>query len=171
MNGRQVASARTQGKRSGALLSLKGRALRLLSLREHTHAELAAKLAPHCESPDELPTLLAELSAKGWLDDRRAMDSLVHRQAGRYGAARIRQVLQVKGVSPDLVADALSGLADTELARATAVWRKKFSAPAETPGEQARQIRFLLARGFSPSLVRQVVAGAAEHLCDGGDQP
>lgn len=155
----------TFGRASGpvgpATLSLRGRALRLLSQREHSRAELAAKLRPHCEASDEIDALLTDLEAKGWLDDKRASDSLVYRKSGRFGAARIRQDLQAKGLSPDLIASALEGLRASEVERALAVWQKKFGTPAQTPAERAKQMRFLLTRGFSASVVTRVVSGRA----------
>src|SRR3989344_6800695 len=66
-------------------LSLKGRALRLLSQREHSRSELAAKLAPHAESPEELAALLDQLVEQDWLSDQRAAQSLVHRRGPRLG--------------------------------------------------------------------------------------
>lgn len=152
---------RTNGPTKPATLSLRGRALRLLSQREHSRAELAAKLRPHCEASDELAALLTDLEAKGWLDDKRASDSLVHRKSGRFGAARIRQDLQAKGLSPELIASALEGLQASESMRALSVWQKKFGTPAPTPAERAKQMRFLLARGFSASVVGRVVSGRA----------
>ena len=44
--------------------SLKGRALRLLSQREHSRAELERKLARHEEEPGTLAKALDELAAK-----------------------------------------------------------------------------------------------------------
>ena len=49
----------------GFKLSLKGRALRLLSQREHSRAELVRKLSPHEEVPGELAQALDDLQAKG----------------------------------------------------------------------------------------------------------
>ena len=59
------------------------------------------------------------------------------------------------------MAQALDGLRDTELARAAEVWRQRFggSNPATDPREHARQVRFLMARGFSAETVRRVVRG------------
>ncbi len=152
---------RTNGPARPVTLSLRGRALRLLSQREHSRAELATKLRPHCEAADELDDLLADLEAKGWLDDKRASDSLVHRKSGRFGAARIKQDLQAKGLSPDLIASALEGLQASEAGRALSVWQKKFGMLAETPAGRAKQMRFLLARGFSAGVVGRVVSGRA----------
>lgn len=139
--------------------SLKGRALRLLSQREHSRAELERKLAPHEEVPGELAKALDELQARDFINDGRAVDSLVNRRAGKLGSARIQQELAQKGLSGEAVAEALEGLKETELGRAQAVWRKKFDAPPQDPQERAKQMRFLLTRGFNAEVVRRVVKG------------
>ena len=59
---------------SGHPLSLTGRALRLLSGREHSRAELQRKLAPHEETPGELAAVLDKLAAKDLQSDQRAVD-------------------------------------------------------------------------------------------------
>ena len=67
-------------------LSLKGRALRLLSGREHSRQELERKLASHEAEPGEMQRALDELQAKGFIDEQRVVDSVVHRRSGRLGA-------------------------------------------------------------------------------------
>lgn len=140
-------------------LSLKGRALRYLSAREHSRAELRRKLAPHEEEPGAIERVLDELTAKGFLSEARLVESVVHRRAQRLGAARIRQELQQKGIAPEAMATALAGLQDSELARARALWQRRFGAPPADAAERARQTRFLVARGFAPEAVRRVLAG------------
>jgi regulatory protein len=54
----------------------------------------------------------------------------------------------------------MAGLRETEFSRALAVWRKKFDRPAIEPNERAKQIRFLMTRGFNAEVVRKVVQGA-----------
>ena len=49
---------------------------------------------------------------------------------------------------------------DTEEARAREVWRKKFGQTVTDAKEQARQVRFLLARGFAAEVVRRVTRAA-----------
>jgi regulatory protein len=139
--------------------SLKGRALRLLSQREHSRAELERKLGPFEEEPGTLALALDELQAKGFISEQRVLESVIHRRAGKLGAARIRQELQAKGLERQLVEQAVAELKDSELARAREVWRKKFATPADSPAERARQMRFLTARGFSAEVVHRVVAG------------
>ncbi len=139
--------------------SLKGRALRLLGQREHTRSELERKLRAYEQEPGTLALALDELERKGYLNEQRAAQSLVHRRAGQYGATRLRQEMQEKGLARELIEQTLAGLKDSELARARDVWQRKFDAAPVTPQERARQTRFLLARGFSGDVVRRVLGG------------
>ena len=139
--------------------SLKGRALRLLSQREHSRVELERKLAAHEEVPGELAKALDELQARDFINDGRAVDSLVNRRAGKLGSARIRQELATKGLSGEAVSEALENLKDTEFSRAREVWRKKFGTPAQDPQARAKHMRFLITRGFNTEVVRRVVKG------------
>ena len=140
-------------------LSLKGRALKLLAAREHSRQELERKLAPHEAEPGQLRAVLDELQARGFIDEARVLDSLLHRRAARLGAARIRQELQAKGLQPEAVAAAVAQLRGSELDRAREVWRRRFGAPPADAAERAKQARFLAGRGFDGEVVRRVLAG------------
>jgi len=142
--------------------SLKGRALRLLSGREHSRLELERKLQRYEEAPGELASALDDLQAKGFVSERRVLESVVNRRAGKLGAARIKHELQGKGLDPELVTDAMIALREGELARARAVWLKKFGQPAHDSGERARQMRFLASRGFAGDTIQRVVSGGDE---------
>ena len=142
--------------------SLKGRALRLLSQREHSRSELERKLAPHEEVPGELSKALDELQGRDFINDGRAIESVVHRRSGKLGAARVQQELAAKGLTGEAVAEAMAHLRDTEVERAREVWRKKFGERASDANARAKQIRFLMTRGFNPEVVRKVVQGADE---------
>ncbi|NIM39797.1 MAG: recombination regulator RecX [Hydrogenophaga sp.] len=144
--------------------SLKGRALRLLAQREHSRAELQRKLAAHEESPGELARALDELQAKGFIDERRVIESVIHRRAARLGASRVRQELQAKGLPAEAVAQAVGELRGSEVERAREVWRKKFGRPPTDATERAKQMRFLAARGFGGEAIRRVVTGADDDL-------
>lgn len=142
--------------------SLKGRALRLLASREHSRAELERKLQAHETAPGELAQALDELQAKGFINEARVVQSVVHRRAERLGTQRVRAELNAKGLPTELVAEAVDELRATEEARAREVWRRKFGQPAADPHERARQMRFLAARGFSADAIRRVVTGAGD---------
>ena len=151
--------------RPAQTLSLKGRALRYLAAREHSRAELATKLSRHVgpeDDPDAVARELDELAAKGFIDEARVAESVLHRRAGRLGGARVLQELRAKGLPDEVVADAAAQLRSTELARAQAVWRRKFGQPPADAAERARQLRFLAARGFSGDVARRALGGAAD---------
>lgn len=137
--------------------SLKARALRLLSGREHSRHELERKLARFETGPGELTSALDELQAKGFISEQRVLESVLHSKADKLGSSRLRQELTVRGLEPDMVRAALAQLKTSELERAQEVWRKKFGAPAINAQGRAKQMRFLLTRGFGPELLRQVV--------------
>ena len=142
--------------------SVKARAVSLLAQREYSRQELTDKLTAAQASPEEVEQALAQLEAKGLVDDARVVETLVNRRVGKLGASRLRQELQAKGVSAEMVAETMAGLKGTELARAQAVWHKKFGQLAATSAERNKQARFLASRGFSGDVVRQVVAGLSD---------
>ncbi len=145
-------------------LSLTGRALRLLSGREHSRSELERKLARFEEEPGSLARVLDHLEAKDFINADRVVDSVVHRRSGKLGASRIKQELQAKGLDPEAIASAVSQLRATEVERARAIWRKKFGAPPQDAAERGKQMRFLASRGFGGETIHRVVAGADD--CD-----
>ena len=134
--------------------------MRLLSNREHSRAELERKLARYEEVAGSLAQALDELQAKDFINEQRLVESVIHRRAGKLGNARIRQELQGKGLDPVAVGDAVAQLRATEVARARAVWSKKFGAAPADAAERGKQMRFLASRGFGGDAIRKVVAGS-----------
>ncbi len=147
--------------------SLKGQALRLLSGREYSRAELERKLRPKEEAPGELAQALDELTAKGFISEQRVIESVINRRSAKLGTARIRQELQSKGLDRDAVSEAVAALQTTELERAREVWRRKFDSKSDasqaTPAERSKQMRFLATRGFGVEIIRRVVSGTFDE--------
>lgn len=169
-----------------APLSLKARAIGLLAQREQSRAELKRKLLrieqqrlrlaatraaadgdePAAEESQDtgvdeaaVDALLDSLAAAGYLNETRFVESRLHLRAGRFGAQRIQQELAQHGLKLD--AEQQDALRSTELERAREVWLKRFGAePSRDAAEQARQTRFLLARGFAPDVVRRLLRAA-----------
>ena len=83
--------------------------------------------------------------------------SVLNQRAARSGALRVRQELQAKGIAPDAIAAAVASLQDTEVERATALWRRRFDAPPADAKERASRNRVCLARGFSGAVVAKVL--------------
>lgn len=140
---------------------LKARAVRWLATREYTRTELARKLSALTDTPEDIETVLDDLEREGWQSDARFVQSFQRVKATKQGSALIAQGLRQKGVDPDLIAQTLDQLKDTELARARAVWDKKFGkvGVSRDPKEKARQARFLASRGFGGDVIRRVVGG------------
>ena len=117
-------------KATGFQRSLKGRALRLLSQREHSRFELERKLKPFEETPGELARALDELAAKDFINEQRVVESVVHTRSRKLGASRVRQELQAKGLPAEAIQEAVQEMRSTELARARAL--SSSSLPSKT---------------------------------------
>ena len=143
-------------------LSLKGRALRFLSMREHSRLELGRKLARYAEEGDDVGALLDLLEKNNWLSQERFSESLIHRRKARFGNSRIVAELQSHGVNGEALQDLKASLNDTETARACEVWQRKFGTVATDPAERSKQVRFMMQRGFSQKAVRTAMKGQVD---------
>lgn len=150
----------------GPALSLKGRALRYLSMREHSRLELGRKLARYAEEGDDVNAVLDFLEKNNWLSQERFCESLLNRRSARFGNHRIMADLQSHGVHVDALTGLKAGLADTEATRATEVWRRKFGTVAADAAERSKQMRFLLQRGFSQGAARVAMQGREDVFDD-----
>jgi len=135
-------------------MSLKARALKYLSAREHSRLELTRKLSRYEQDSDDVETLLDTLEAAKLLSQLRFSESLVHRRAARFGNQRILSELQSHGIDGEALADIKACLGQDEAVRAREVWRKKFDRAPADASERAKQMRFLQQRGFSSSAIR-----------------
>lgn len=184
---------------TGQPLSLKARALQWLAQREHSRIELRRKLmrlarqravlapldgaaaadkaptadvqAPLANPAAEVDALLDWLQAERHLCEQRFVESRINARSARYGNLRIRQELKQHGASLDT--DSETMLRDNELARAHAVWLRKFgrgraddaadatNAMARATA-RARQMRFLAGRGFSSDVIHRVIRGEVD---------
>ena len=138
--------------------SLRATALRLLARREYPRAALEARLAAGGADRDEVARTLDDLERRGYLSDVRFAQTLVERKSARFGKRAIANALRERRVDKTAARDALATLSsDDELARATAIWSRRFLSPPADARERARQIRFLLARGYGLQVALAVV--------------
>ena len=135
------------------------RALRFLTRREHSRAELASKLAPHAESPQALQALLDDLAQRKQLSDERYAETRTHWLSRKFGAAKIRQDLKEHGVADAVIARVS---ADGDLEKASAILARKYRAPVSTREEKAKRARFLQSRGFSYEIIRKLLSTGDE---------
>lgn len=150
-----------KSERPDTPVELKVRALRLLTRREHSRAELARKLAPHAESPQALEAVLAELAQRKQLSDERYAETRAHWLSRKYGAAKVRQDLKAHGVA-EAVIERVSSEGDLE--KAKAILARKYRQPATTREEKAKRARFLQSRGFSYDVIRRLLDGDPESI-------
>lgn len=147
-------------------LSLRARALKFLAMREHGRNELARKLAPHAESPEQLQALLDELERAGHLSEQRFVESMIRRRGARHGSRLVERELRERGVAGVVSEPLLRELAAGDAQRAMSIWQKRFGQPPQNLAERARQQRFLAQRGFDA----QTIAGVFRALRDPGAQ-
>lgn len=140
-------------------LSLHTRAMKYLVRREHSRAELHAKLLLKATPDDDVDRVLDELAARGWLSDFRAAEQLVRMRRNRFGMQRIAHELRQKGIGEDLINDALPQMKDTELEAARSIWQRKFGIAPGDAKEKAKQLRFMQSRGFMPDVIFKVLRG------------
>jgi regulatory protein len=138
-------------------ISLKARALRYLSAREHSRLELARKLARHAQAGDDIEALLDALEAANLLSQTRFAESLLNRRAAHFGNSRILSELQSHGIKGEVLDDIRAELGQDEIERVREVWRKKFGKKPEDANARAKQTRFLLQRGFSSHAIQAVL--------------
>ena len=138
------------------------RALGLLARREHSRAELVAKLVRAGDERADAERVVGELAAQELVSDARFAEVLIRSRIERgSGPLRIRRDLASRGVESSIVERLVEPDDEAWEARARAAREKRFG--AALPGarsEAARQARFLLGRGFTH---RQARRATEEH--------
>lgn len=151
-------------------------ALRLLSRRSHTRAELERKLMRRCAREEDIPDVLDRLRDYGYLDDASvaASHSALRREAALVGPKRVLGELRRRGIDQAVacqaVADEYDGSDELSLAREhlrRKLGLRRSGARIESRQEGVRLFRALLRAGFSASVVATAlgeVAGNPEWL-------
>ncbi|WP_234422212.1 regulatory protein RecX [Sedimenticola thiotaurini] len=140
-------------------LELEQAAVRLLAAREHSRAELRRKLHARCETPALLEQVLDGLEQRGYLSDARYVEQYVSsRKRKGFGPVRIRQELQERGVSADLIEPATDpGEQEWRELIRQCCQRKFGDARPSDYRERAKRARFLEYRGFPSEMIRDLL--------------
>ncbi|MFZ6815429.1 recombination regulator RecX [Undibacterium sp. Rencai35W] len=147
-------------------ISLKARALRYLSMREHSRIELARKLQRYAQDGDDVSALLDVLEAAKYLSAERFSDSLVNRRIARFGNQRILAELQSHQMDDQEISRIKAEISLTESGRAIEVLHRKFPCKATDHIERAKQARFLQQRGFSQKAIQFAMRAPREDDWD-----
>jgi regulatory protein len=133
----------------------------LLSRRAWACAELTARLRRRGAPAEVAAAVVADLAARGHLDDAAfARQWVATRSARGYGAARLRAELRARGVDAALIDAALDELDSGDAldrARAVAVRRLPALRRGDPLRAAARLSDHLLRRGYAAGLVARVV--------------
>lgn len=146
--------------------ALMAAAVDLLSRRDYSRRELWRKLAPKASSPEDLESVLDDLSQRNWQSDERFAAMFLRSRSSRgLGPRRLQQELQQKGISSELTSETLSESDQDwfENAREVAE-RKARSIGLDHPELKNKLWRFMSYRGFSGDQI----AHAIEHIVTEG---
>ena len=136
-------------------------AMDLLARREHGRVELARKLRQRGASDEHIETALDRLSEEGLLSEARYLESFIsYRARSGYGPQRIRDDLLQRGLNRSDIEQVLRDSGIDWRAALHEVWQRKFSGQLPTDArEKAKQMRFLVYRGYPMDLVGQCLRG------------
>lgn len=140
------------------------RAMRLLTYRERSAAELTRRLCDDGYSAATSQSVTERMIALGLVDDARFARMWARSRAiSGMGRERIARDLATRGVSPELIEDALSeALEDTEFERALRSVRSR-PVPTDRKGRD-RLVRHLIARGYTLGVAAAAVSAHAERI-------
>ena len=138
------------------------KALRILSVRACSEAELSARLRRAGYPRNETENAVRECAGRHYVDDELlAGDCAVLWQNRGHGVRSIRCKLRQRGVPEEIADAALAEAAEREAETAVSVVDAKLSAwlrEKDRRKRKAKALRFLSARGFSGDALRVAMA-------------
>jgi regulatory protein len=140
-------------------------ALRLLARREHSSAELRAKLQQRGYPAAAIGPVVDALQAQGLLSDERYAEALIATRVERgYGPMRIAAELRQSELPQTVIEQALAATQVDWARQVEQVRRKRFgeSFPVDF-AERARQARFLHYRGFTAEQIQHALRAGHEE--------
>ncbi len=151
----------TKNERGARAASARDAALRLLAVRARSREELRQRLRRKSFDETTVDEVLSDLENVGLIDDDAFARAWADERARLrpVGPARLRHELYRKGIDRAIVErtidETYAGERELELARAAAA--RKAAKTTPTTKERARLLRFLLGRGFSREVARNVI--------------
>lgn len=145
-------------------------ALRMLESSARSRKEITQKLERAGLPETIIEQVLQEIEERGWVNDTSFAQDWVEDRADRkgYGKRRLGQELQRKGIDPKTIQEALERVdPEDEKQRALALVQKKWAKleeSADIAREKRRLSDFLLRRGFSYGVIRQVFSELALEM-------
>lgn len=145
----------------------RGRALKLLSGREHSAAELQAKLSRRGADAAVARDAVRAMADAGWQSDARYAEMLVRNRIGQgYGPLRIRMELGAAGVPDADQHAAIEAAACDWAALCAELAARRFKSAGACTADWQKQYRFLAARGFTSAQIRAALKAIARPAAD-----
>jgi len=155
-----VGSADAAERRVHELDEALGRCYRHLGRREHSVAELRARLQRAGLGPEVVEEALAIVIEQGYLNDERYARLLAEdrRTIDGWGAQRIRARLEAAGIDGELIDETLAGTDHaTELAAAAAVLERRGPRSLTNDRERQRAFALLMRLGFDTEVAYDAI--------------
>lgn len=141
---------------------LRSYAFAVLTRKEYAKAELIEKLCLYAENRDEVLELVDELSRENYQSDQRVAETLLSSQKRKgKGPNQIKMKLKSKKIDTALIIDELK---ETDWVQQAYELKLKKYGPEVTkdPKVKAKQIRFLMYRGFEMDAIMKAINRKAE---------
>jgi regulatory protein len=141
-------------------------AFRYLNRRDRTVGEMEHHLANNNVEPGVADRALRTLCQQGYLDDARYARLFIEdrRELDQWGNERIRRALRERGIDTELIDSAITEeSADSELARALLLLRRRFPSPLRTTRDRQRAMGMMMRRGFDSELALQALTRRARE--------
>lgn len=143
---------------------LRSYAFAVLTRKEYSKADLIEKLALYAVDRDEVIKLVDELASENYQSDQRVAEMMLSSQKRKgKGPNRIKMALKSKKIDSNLIQDELKETDWNEQAYQLKV--KKFGLDVEKePKLKAKQIRFLMYRGFEMDAIMKAISKKADEI-------
>jgi regulatory protein len=139
--------------------------LNMLARRDYSQQEITRKLLDKKYSPEDIQPVIDHFIRKGLIKDSRFAESYSHsRRHKGIGPQRIKIELQIRGISAEIIAEALDITDNEWLSQAQQVWQKRFKGnAAQNYADFGKQVRFLQQRGFTKEQIDGVLGRDREY--------
>ncbi len=143
-----------------------------IARREHSVAELRARLERARFAPQTIEEALATVIEQGYVNDERYAQLLAEdrRTLDGWGVERIRDRMVRAGIDRSLIEITLAPFdAASERDAALAVLRRRLPTPPASPAERQRAFALLVRQGFETDIAYDAVRLHERGSHDGGD--
>lgn len=140
-------------------------AVRALSRKERSAAELATWLEERGVEPADVEAVMDRLTAIGELDDERFARLFADdkRTLAGWGSERVREALLARGVAPDHIEAALAGDSEeVQIGRAGDLLVRR-GRPLGTEAEKTSALGYLTRRGYSYEIAHEAIRNRADN--------